>query len=128
MCARDDIAAANVSRSPGDQRADQDEVLALAAEVLTHLAEPTRLRLIRLLAEGERDVATLTGQVRASRSSVSQHLGRLRLAGLVRSRRDGRRMLYQVTSAHLVALAEQAVRYAEHLVDELPAHHRHSSV
>lgn len=103
-------------------------MLALAAEVLTHLAEPTRLRLIRLLAEGERDVATLTGQVRASRSSVSQHLGRLRLAGLVRSRRDGRRMLYQVTSAHLVALAEQAVRYAEHLVDELPAHHRHSSV
>ncbi|HEY4006224.1 MAG TPA: metalloregulator ArsR/SmtB family transcription factor [Pseudonocardia sp.] len=115
-------------RSPGDQRADQDEVLALAAEVLTHLAEPTRLRLIRLLAEGERDVATLTGQVRASRSSVSQHLGRLRLAGLVRSRRDGRRMLYQVTSANLVALADQAVRHAEHLVDELPAHHRHSSV
>lgn len=99
-------------------------VLELAAEVLGHLADPTRLRMIRLLAVGEQDVSALAAQVPASRSSVSQHLGRLRLAGLVRSRRIGRRMLYQVTSAHLVELAEQAYGYAEHQVRASPVHHR----
>lgn len=129
MRAHNDMATASDVPQPPDGSHDRDDaVLTVAAEVLTHLADPTRLRLIRLLAGGEQDVGTLTVQVTASRSSVSQHLGRLRLAGLVRSRREGRRMLYRVTSGHLVALVDQAFGYAEHLVVPVPEHHRHSSV
>jgi DNA-binding transcriptional ArsR family regulator len=92
-----------------------DKQLVVAAEVLAHLADPTRLHLLRLLIV-EQDVGTLTAQVAASRSSVSQHLGRLRLAGLVQARRDGRRMLYRITSDHLAALVGEALEYAEHAV------------
>ncbi|WP_052371909.1 ArsR/SmtB family transcription factor [Amycolatopsis taiwanensis] len=99
------------------------EQLAVAAEVLGHLADPTRLHLLRLLVT-EQDVSTLTAQVAASRSSVSQHLARLRLAGLVRVRRDGRRMLYRITSDHLTDLVAQALGYADHAVRGIPHHQR----
>jgi DNA-binding transcriptional ArsR family regulator len=109
--------------------ADPDgAVLLTAAELLAQLADPTRLQLVRLLGTEEQDVTTLTGQVSASRSSVSQHLGRLRLAGLVAARRDGRRMLYRVTSGHLVELADQAFDLAEHFVQAVPRHHDQPSV
>ena len=57
---------------------------------------------------GAQDVNTLSAQVSASRSSVSQHLGRLRLVGLVQTRRDGRRVAYRVTSDHLRTLVGKA--------------------
>lgn len=101
----------------------EGEQLAVAAHVLTHLADPTRLHLLRLLTV-EQDVSTLTAQVDASRSSVSQHLGRLRLAGLVQVRRDGRRMLYRITSDHLSSLVVEALEYADHAVQGIPHHYR----
>lgn len=105
------------------QQAPGTEQLAHAADTLRHLADPTRLHLLRLLAHGEQDVSTLTAQVTASRASVSQHLGRLRLAGLVQARREGRRMIYRVTSDHLGRLVDEACEFADHLVHDIP-HHR----
>lgn len=121
MRARNDMAVAGRLPEPGSD--DQlDDQLRVAADVLGHLADPTRLHLLRLLTAGEQDVTTLTAQVSASRSSVSQHLGRLRLAGLVQARRDGRRMLYRITSDHLRTLIEEAYQFAGHLVHRIPHH------
>ncbi|WP_028923956.1 ArsR/SmtB family transcription factor [Pseudonocardia acaciae] len=118
MRAHNNVAGASPLRQPttGDR-------LELAADVLGHLAQPVRLHLLRLLAEGEQDVTTLTAQVDATRSSVSQHLGRLRIAGLVQTRRDGRRVVYRITSDHLRELVEQAYQFAGHLVDHIPHHY-----
>lgn len=119
MRARDQLATAQglPEQVVGDQ-------LALAAEMLRHLADPTRLHLLWLLAGGPRDVNGLTAVVDASRSSVSQHLGRLRHAGLVRARRDGRHVYYSLTSDHLHRLVAEAYRFADHLVREIPHHVR----
>jgi DNA-binding transcriptional ArsR family regulator len=117
MRARNDVATARLVSEP-----DTGEELRVAADVLRHLADPTRLHLLRLLGTGEHDVSTLTAQVSASRSSVSQHLGRLRLAGLVQAHRDGRRMLYRISNDHLRGLVEEAYQYAGHLVHEVPHH------
>lgn len=117
MRAHNDMAAATPVR-----QADPDPLLVVAAELLGHLADPTRLHLLRLLAAGAQDVTTLTGQVAASRSSVSQHLGRLRLAGLVHVHRDGRRMIYRIASGHLEGLVEEAYQFAGHLVHGIPHH------
>jgi len=116
MRAHVDLSAEDRSQSPADARR-----LAVVAEVLGHLADPTRLHLLWLL-NAEQDVSTLTAQVAASRSSVSQHLGRLRLAGLVQARREGRRMLYRITSDHLAALVTEALEYADHAVQGIPHH------
>jgi DNA-binding transcriptional ArsR family regulator len=117
MRAHNNLADASFGRQPVNS--DQ---LALAADVLGHLAHPTRLHLLRLLCDGEQDVNTLSAQVSASRSSVSQHLGRLRLVGLVQTRRDGRRILYRITSDHLRPLIEEAHQFAGHLVHHIPHH------
>jgi DNA-binding transcriptional ArsR family regulator len=119
----DSAVADDVQQRSAEDRLD-GERYAVAAEVLGHLADPTRLHLLRLLS-AEQDVSSLTAQVAASRSSVSQHLGRLRLAGLVHARRDGRRMLYRITSDHLAALVTEALDYADHGVRGIP-HHRGS--
>ena len=53
---------------------------------------------------------------------TNQHLGRLRLAGLVQVRRDGRRMLYRVASDHVHALVAEAYEFASHVARSIPHH------
>ncbi len=74
------------------------------------------------LAEGEADVSTLTEACGAARPSVSQHLGRLRLAGLVTHRKEGRRVVYALRHGHLRRLVEEALSVADHQLGHLPPH------
>lgn len=78
------------------------------------LADPTRLRLLWLLSDGEHDVGTLATAVGAARPAVSQHLGKLLLAGLVSSRREGRRVLYHARGGHVRRLVTEALYAADH--------------
>lgn len=59
------------------------------------LADPTRLRLLNLLACGETCVCELTDTLRVVQPKVSRHLARLKRAGLVDVRRDGKWMHYR---------------------------------
>src|SRR5437773_9949770 len=59
------------------------------------LSDPTRLRLLNLLAEGETCVCELTDTLRMVQPKVSRHLARLKRAGLVDARRDGKWMHYR---------------------------------
>jgi ArsR family transcriptional regulator len=54
------------------------------------LADPTRLRLLNLLACGETCVCELTGTLRVVQPKVSRHLAHLKRAGLVEARRNGK--------------------------------------
>ena len=58
--------------------------------MLKLLGDETRLRVIWALLEGEHSVNELAELVSAQPAAVSQHLAKLRLARLVRSRREGR--------------------------------------
>lgn len=83
-------------------RRKKDEALTIvsgrvqeAAEVMKAMASETRLKIMCALAGGELPVnqlADLTGQ---SQSAVSQHLAKLRAAGLVQSRRDAQTIYYR---------------------------------
>src|SRR5438309_5560539 len=59
------------------------------------LADPTRLRLLNLLASGETCVCELTDTLRVVQPKVSRHLAHLKRAGLVEARRDGKWMYYR---------------------------------
>src|SRR5438132_6931336 len=59
------------------------------------LSDPTRLRLLNLLAAGETCVCELTDTLRVVQPKVSRHLARLKRAGLVDARRDGKWMHYR---------------------------------
>jgi DNA-binding transcriptional ArsR family regulator len=64
--------------------------------VFEALADPTRRRLLELLATGERSAGELAAEFDISRPGVSRHLRVLREAGLVRARGEGQRRLYSV--------------------------------
>ena len=64
--------------------------------VLAALAEPNRVRLVRLLFEGERCVTQCMEATGLVQSLVSKHLGRLVDVGLVERRRSGRRSYHSV--------------------------------
>jgi len=119
MYARDNMADAR----NGQEEPIPDAVVQAATVALAMLSDATRLRLLAHLLGGERDVTALTAAVGAARPAVSQHLGKLRLAGLVTVRRDGRRALYTVPTQHVRRLVIEALRMAEHQVSDRPAHH-----
>jgi DNA-binding transcriptional ArsR family regulator len=101
---------------------NESERLAVAAEILGLMADRTRLALLQRLGEGEADVTTLTEACGVARPSVSQHLARLRLAGLVATRKDGRRVIYTLRHGHLKRLVDEALSVADHRLDHLPPH------
>ena len=98
------------------------EQVRAAAEALALLAEPTRLQLLWILSTGEHDVSTLATRVGASATSVSQHLAKLRLAGLVQARREGRRHLYTARGAHVRRVVLEALYFADHQLGGHPIH------
>jgi DNA-binding transcriptional ArsR family regulator len=86
------------------------------------LADPTRVRLLWALRNSDADVTTLA-QIAGCRPTVaSQHLSKLRFAGLVEGRRDGRRVVYRLRGAHVRNLLSEALFHAEHQVTGEPIH------
>lgn len=70
-------------------------------DTFTALADPTRRQIIESLATGEHSFGALADRFEMSRPAVSQHLKVLRDAGIVASRADGQRRIYQLTSSGL---------------------------
>jgi DNA-binding transcriptional ArsR family regulator len=76
-------------------------------ELFNTLADPTRRALFeRLCREGELTVRALTNQAGVSQPAVSKHLGVLKLAGLVKDRRDGRQTHYRAEPNGLAPLID----------------------
>ncbi|GHH64952.1 transcriptional regulator [Streptosporangium violaceochromogenes] len=117
MYARDNDSGADMS-----QEQPTPAQVGKAVDAFRMLGDATRLRLMWLLSSGEYDVSSLAAAVGAARPSVSQHLAKLRLAGLVRTRREGRRALYRARDAHVRALIGEALFHADHEVSGIPRH------
>jgi DNA-binding transcriptional ArsR family regulator len=101
--------------APSAAQPPDPEVLVDAAEVFQLLGTPGRLHLLWLLADDEVDVTTLARAVGGTTAAISQHLAKLRLAGFVDTRRNGRRVLYRATDPHIITLVHQAV---DHVLDQ----------
>jgi DNA-binding transcriptional ArsR family regulator len=99
-----------IVREPSDAEFDA------AADMLKLLADPTRLRVVWALLHGEHSVNDLADHVGVKPTAVSQHLAKLRLAGLVRTRRDGNHIFYAAQNDHIERVAAEALLQADHLV------------
>lgn len=83
------------------------EELLKMASTFGMLASTTRLHIVWVLAGGECDVGTVAERVGESLQTVSHHLAKLKLAGLVRSRREGRRQVYFADDPCVMAVVAQ---------------------
>ena len=79
-----------------------------AASLFRVLANPTRLAILHTLQTGEQRITGLTAQLGGSQANISAHLTRLRQAGLITSRTQGRAVYYRLTQPELGALLQAA--------------------
>ncbi|STZ57188.1 ArsR/SmtB family transcription factor [Mycolicibacterium tokaiense] len=113
--------------SAGDQDRLPDDQAGLIVEVFRMLADTTRIQILWALTTGERSVNDLAEHVGKPAPSVSQHLAKLRMARLVRTRREGTQVIYRLENEHVRQLVVDAVYNAEHAGPGVPGHHRHDS-
>jgi len=78
-----------------------EDVVNTMAESFKALADPTRLRILALLFEGERGVSDIAEHLEVSQSAVSHQLRILRTLDIVRYRKDGREVFYQLADDHV---------------------------
>lgn len=67
-----------------------------AAEIYKALANPKRVAIIEMLAKGEMSVDEISKKLKVPKSNVSQHLSHLRHVGIVKPRRAGLSVFYEV--------------------------------
>jgi rhodanese-related sulfurtransferase/DNA-binding transcriptional ArsR family regulator len=94
-------------------------VFAGFAEVAKALGHGHRLEILELLAQGDRSVEGLAERAGLSIANASQHLRLMRRAGLLASRRDGKRILYGLSDPAVLDLTAALRRVAEQNLAEV---------
>jgi DNA-binding transcriptional ArsR family regulator len=100
----------SVARKAGRERERVEHLAALFGA----LSDPNRLRLMRLLLDGERCVHELSTALGLEQSAVSHQLRLLRDRRLVRRRKEGRHAWYALDDAHVEALLTFALEHVQH--------------
>lgn len=120
------MAARDPRSRKGAQEAHPDlltpEQIGAAVMSFALLADPTRVRILWALRNAELDVATLAGIAGCRPTVASQHLSKLRFAGLVEGQRQGQRVVYRLRGGHVRALLTEALFQADHHVSGAPLH------
>jgi DNA-binding transcriptional ArsR family regulator len=96
--------------------------VATTSDAFNAIGEPNRREILNYLALQERAVGEIVATLELEQPSVSKHLRVLRDVGLVRVRRDGRRMMYRTNAEAIRPLHEWAStfeRYWSHQLDRV---------
>ena len=98
----------------------KEVLFAAFASVARAIGHPRRLAILEQLAQGERNVETLAGRAGLSPANASQHLQRLRRAGLIAGRRSGKQVYYRLADdSGLLTLLAALRGVAEHSLAEV---------
>jgi len=80
----------------------EEKIFQMHAEVCKTMSNPTRLKIISLLREGEKGVEELRRRLGLPKANLSQHLGILRHRRIVSTRRAGLNIYYRITSPKMI--------------------------
>jgi ArsR family transcriptional regulator, lead/cadmium/zinc/bismuth-responsive transcriptional repressor len=90
------------------------EVAEQLAALYGALGDPTRVRIIAALVEGELNVQTITERVKLSQSAISHQLQLLKQMNLVKARKDGRQVFYRLQDEHILDLYQRGLEHILH--------------
>lgn len=97
-----------------------EELFKLEEDVLKVLANQKRLEIVQLLSHGPLSVGEMAEMLGIRQPNLSQHLTLLRRPGIVRSRRDGATVHYELTDTRLPNALRQVRRFLRDKHPELP--------
>ncbi len=103
---------AETTVGPSQAQAVETAHVEVAAKFFRGLGDPTRLRIVQLLLEGDKNVGELVDLTGVPQGRVSTHLACLRWCGYVRAEKVGRNVYYRVADPRvreLVVLAQQII-------------------
>ena len=83
-----------------------DRIFHLHAEVCKSMANPTRLKILAALQDGEKAVDEMAAALKVPKANLSQHLAVLRHRGIVTARRDGLNVFYRCANSKMLKACE----------------------
>lgn len=98
-----------------------DALLEQVSGYFAVLSEPTRLKIIRALCDGEKSVNDIVEQVESTQSNVSRHLNLMYRAGVLGRRKEGTLVMYTVKEPTVVELCRTVCVHVASRVDAAPA-------
>ena len=87
------------------------------AAIFKVLSDPTRIRILALLAHQELCVSCIAEALNMTHSAISHQLRLLRSANLVKYTKDGKEVIYSLDDEHVLTLFDQALDHVKHKVD-----------
>lgn len=93
---------------------DNEKYIQPMAEIFKVLSDPTRIRILSLLAHGEMCVTCIADALEMTHSAISHQLRLLRTANLVKFTKDGKEVIYSLDDAHVLTLFDQALDHVKH--------------
>ena len=79
----------------------EDPVIEMKAEVLKALAQPTRLKILELLRDGERCICEIIPAINGEQSNISRHISLMQKCHLVTTRKDGVKVMVKVKNPEI---------------------------
>ena len=92
----------------------QMEEIKQVSQLYKVLSDPTRLRILLLLKEGEHNVTAISEQLEMEQSAVSHQLKLLRDSRVVKARREGKTIFYTSDDHHVIDILNQTFEHIEH--------------
>lgn len=95
-----------------------EDLLEWKAKVLKALGQPTRLKILELLRNGERCVCEIFPAIQEEQSNVSRHLALMKAAGILASRKQGQMVHYRVRDPRVFTLLDGVSALLKTHIDE----------
>ncbi len=83
-----------------------EKILEMKAEILKVLAQPTRLKILETLRNGEKCICEIVPAINGEQSNVSRHISLMEKAHLVTTRKEGVRVMVKVKSPEIFEILD----------------------
>ncbi len=84
-----------------------ERVLELKAEILKALAQPTRLKILELIRNGEKCICEIVPALNGEQSNISRHISLMQKSNLVTTRKDGVKVMVKVKDPKIYDILDQ---------------------
>ncbi|MED3552501.1 metalloregulator ArsR/SmtB family transcription factor [Cytobacillus praedii] len=91
-----------------------EETLFIVSQTFKALSDPTRIRILHLLFDGEHSVNDIAEKLSLLQSTVSHQLRFLKNLRLVKFRREGTSLFYSCDDEHVMDILRQTIEHANH--------------
>jgi DNA-binding transcriptional ArsR family regulator len=96
----------------------EERVLELKAEILKALAQPTRLKILELLRNGEKCICEIVPAINGEQSNISRHISLMQKSHLVTTRKDGVRVMVKVRDPKIFDVLDRVSQILKNQIKE----------